>query len=74
MGIARNMVMNDILNMQAEDGGAMNKNKKCKGKIKCDTFEGRRVASVGGIEYAIRNEQMELEVGLKFNLGSFTKR
>lgn len=30
MGIARNMVMNDILNMQAEDGGATNKNKKCK--------------------------------------------
>lgn len=33
-------------------------------KIKCNTFEGHRVASVEGIEYAIRNEQMELEVGL----------
>lgn len=33
-------------------------------KIKCNTFEGHRVASAEGIEYAIRNEQMELEVGL----------
>lgn len=32
MGIARNMVMNDILNMQAEESGATNKTRNAKEK------------------------------------------
>lgn len=74
MEIAGNTVMNDILNLQAEDGSVTNKNKKYKIKIKYDISEGHRTVSVRSTKYAIRNEQMELKrARLEFNLGTSTE-
>lgn len=66
MGIAENReesktVIDDVLNLQAEDGGATNKNKKYKRKIRYDIFEGHTVLLVGSNEHAIRHGQVEVK-------------
>lgn len=59
MGIVENreefkIVIDDVLNLQVEDGGVINKNKKYKRKIRYDIFEGYIVFLVGSNEYVIR--------------------